>query len=240
VWAGVLAAFVAAAAMAAPKLTLPEESFDFGFVPQHAKVSHVFWLKSTGDDSLKILKVIPGCGCTKAPLDKQEMAAGDSTQLEVIFSTGNYTRKVTKRPKIQTNEGPPDRFVSILCNVETHPDSSYPLVIDPYKLDMTQLGDKVRDEMSFTIKNVTDQKLALSVVSLPANFFRLEIPASVAPGATVEGKLKLDKSAIDQDFEKSFTLELSDAGHTRFTVPVKRVVRPSGDNGVAASEDNDQ
>lgn len=44
----------------APELTLPETSFDFGFVPQNAKISHVFWLYSTGDDTLKVIRVKPG------------------------------------------------------------------------------------------------------------------------------------------------------------------------------------
>jgi hypothetical protein len=45
---------------AAPRLTLPETSFDFGYVPQHSKISHKFWLISSGDDSLKIIKIVPG------------------------------------------------------------------------------------------------------------------------------------------------------------------------------------
>ena len=45
---------------AAPRLTIPESAFNFGYVPQNSKISHVFWLYSTGDDSLKILKVVPG------------------------------------------------------------------------------------------------------------------------------------------------------------------------------------
>lgn len=51
---------VAGLANAVPRLTIDESSFDFGFAPQHSKVSHVFWLKSTGDDTLKILNVKPG------------------------------------------------------------------------------------------------------------------------------------------------------------------------------------
>ncbi len=47
-------------AFAAPRLTIPETDFNFGNVPQNAKISHIFWLHSTGDDSLKILKVVPG------------------------------------------------------------------------------------------------------------------------------------------------------------------------------------
>jgi len=54
------ALLVAGQTTAAPRLTMPETSFDFGFVPQNAKISHVFWLHSTGDDSLKIVQVVPG------------------------------------------------------------------------------------------------------------------------------------------------------------------------------------
>jgi hypothetical protein len=45
---------------AGAKLTIPQPEFDFGYVPQASKISHDFWLYSTGDDTLKILKVNPG------------------------------------------------------------------------------------------------------------------------------------------------------------------------------------
>ncbi|MFH1687888.1 MAG: hypothetical protein ABIE70_10270 [bacterium] len=45
---------------AAPRMTVDEPHFNFGFAPQNSKVSHVFWLKSTGDDTLRILNVKPG------------------------------------------------------------------------------------------------------------------------------------------------------------------------------------
>lgn len=44
----------------APRMTMPESVFNFGYAPQNSKISHEFWLYSTGDDSLRILKVIPG------------------------------------------------------------------------------------------------------------------------------------------------------------------------------------
>jgi hypothetical protein len=55
---GILA--IAGAASAAPRLTIPVGEFDFGFVPQNSSISHVFWLHSSGEDSLKIVRVSPG------------------------------------------------------------------------------------------------------------------------------------------------------------------------------------
>ncbi|UCC45274.1 MAG: hypothetical protein JSU65_04975 [Candidatus Zixiibacteriota bacterium] len=51
---------LSAAAQGAPRLIIDSADFNFGFVPQNSKISHIFWLKSAGDDSLKILKVVPG------------------------------------------------------------------------------------------------------------------------------------------------------------------------------------
>ena len=51
---------LASQVFAVPKMLIQDDSFDFGFIPQDSKVSHVFWLKSVGDDTLKILKVTPG------------------------------------------------------------------------------------------------------------------------------------------------------------------------------------
>ena len=51
---------LATSLLGAPRLTIPESSFDFGYVPQNSSISHEFWLYSEGDDSLKILKVLPG------------------------------------------------------------------------------------------------------------------------------------------------------------------------------------
>jgi hypothetical protein len=51
---------LAGSILAAPRLVIPETEFDFGFVPQQSKITHYFWLESKGDDSLKIIQVVPG------------------------------------------------------------------------------------------------------------------------------------------------------------------------------------
>ncbi len=55
-----LAASFVATASAESNLTIEQSSFDFGYAPQKSKLSHIFWLKSTGTDLLKIAKIVPG------------------------------------------------------------------------------------------------------------------------------------------------------------------------------------
>jgi hypothetical protein len=162
------------------------------------------------------------------------LAVGDSTGLEIIFKTGKYKSRVSKRPAIQTNEGPPDKYVQISTYIVERPDSTFPVVIEPYKLDLSQFSEKVIDERNFTINNVSDQKLELTLVTAPADFLEVSLPKSIDPGKSVTGKLKLKKSAHDDSFEKSFTFEVKnsgDQGTARFTVPVKRTLQlTSADN----------
>jgi hypothetical protein len=226
-------ALLAALAQAAPRLTITDGEFDFGFAPQNSQVTHVFWLHSTGDDSLKIVKVTPGCGCTQAPLQKENLAAGDSTQLEVVFSTGLYSNRVTKTPRIATNEGPPDKMVRITTDVVTNPDSTYPVVIHPYKLDLSQFGAKVRDEIKFTIRNMSDQTLSPTLVYSPADFLEVTLPKRIAAGKTAEGIVRVRKEHLDKPFIKSFTLQMDDEKRSRFTVPVTRSQRSEGAPTVA-------
>ncbi|UCD63287.1 MAG: hypothetical protein JSW34_11130 [Candidatus Zixiibacteriota bacterium] len=134
---------------------------------------------------------------------------------------------MTKRPKIVTNEGPPDKRVSIMAYITKRPDSTYPAVIKPYKLDLTQFGEKVRDEVTFRITNVSDQDLDVSMVAYDGDYFEVELPGTISPGEWGEAKLKLVEEALDKEFEKSFTICVGDELNTRFTVPVKRKLRPS-------------
>ena len=204
-------------------LEIPTKTFDFGYVPQQSTISTDFWLKSSGQSDLRILKVIPGCGCTKAPLEKDVLAPGDSTRLEVIFSSKRFTNRVTKHPRIQTNAG--DEQVEFMATVVRRPDSTYPLVIKPYKLDLTAPEGQERDQITFSLQNVSDQPLSLSMIASRKELFSVSLPDQIPAGGKVEATLKLTPEGAAKDFEKSFTFEVSDATTSRYTVPVKRTLR---------------
>lgn len=156
------------------------------------------------------------------------LAVGDSTRLDIIFDTKTYTDRVTKQPRIETNEGKPDKFVRISAQVVRRPDSTYPLVIKPYKLDISQFGEKRRDEMKFTVSNMSDKPLNLTRIAVPNDLLELSLPASVEAGKSVEGSIKLKPEAAEKSFEASMTLEVNDEAKSRFTVPIKRTRRVPG------------
>ena len=202
-------------------MVIEESSFDFGYVPQKSKVSHVYWLKSAGDDDLKILKVTPGCGCTKAPLESSEIAVGDSTRLEIIFSTKTYKKQISKSPRIQTNEGPPEKRVTFRTFVVDDATATYPLVLKPFKIDFTSQTGKP-NELRFIITNVSDKDLNLKLIDYPERFLSIDLPDKVHKHSSSSGMVKLVDNIESDKFFKSFTIEVDDENKTRFTIPVSK------------------
>ncbi len=153
------------------------------------------------------------------------LAVGDSTRLEIIFHTKRYKSRITKRPSIKTNEGPPNKHVQIITQVTDRPDSTYPIIIQPYKLDLSQFSEKVIKKKKFMITNASDQKLKVSLISMPEDLFEIKLPKSIKPGKSAKGELVLRSEALGDSFEKSVTIEVvgvQDSDTTRFTIPVKR------------------
>ena len=109
----------------------------------------------------------------------------------------------------------------------------------PYKIDLTQFGSKVRDEVIFKITNVSDMRLNTSMLSIADDYFEVELPETLPAGETKEAKLRLKKDALGKEFEKSFTFQLNDPEKTRFTMPVKRNLRPAIGQDQTVSEDAD-
>lgn len=207
---------------AAPKSAFSEMSYDFGFVPQHAKISHNFVISSVGSDSLKIVKVIPGCGCTKAPLDKSDLAVGESTNLEIIFDTRSYTNIVKKAPRVLTNEVPQQKQITFTANVVKDPSTTSPVVIKPYKLDLSMMASGKNNTFDFKIENVSDSPVSLKLISYPEKTFAVELPKSIEAGKTGKGTITLVNADDIGKLEKSFTFETNDGSTNRFTVPVYR------------------
>ncbi len=203
-------------------LSLEQDSFDFGIVPNNAKTSHTFWLKSTGDDTLKILKIIPGCGCTQVPLSKKEIAPGDSSALEIIFSSGQRNGKTVKHPSILTNESIGRRKLTFNANITHSPDTITPVKFTPYKLFVSKAGEVDIKETTFAIENVSGNDILIKLVSTPPEIFTIDIPNEIKAGESGEGKILVNEAFLSKSFEKSITFEVNDDQKTRITIPVVR------------------
>jgi hypothetical protein len=84
-------------------------------MPLKAKIQ----LKNTGNDILKIAEVKPGCGCTTAPLDKNELKPGEIATMDVTLTIGgNSSQMVSKSIRIASNDpDEPNKMLFLKANI---------------------------------------------------------------------------------------------------------------------------
>jgi hypothetical protein len=216
---------IAASLSATPKMEFVDNSFDFGRVYQGKVVTHSFWIRSTGDDTLRILEVKPGCGCTQIPVTDSILAPGDSVRLGIIFNTRRFSGAVTKRPSIITNASEKRVFLNLYANVLMVKDDPGILSIKPHLLDVSQFGDKQRRKAKFLIENTKDEDVTLGLIDGSGKGFEIRLPDKIKAGETVEGQIIVDEDRIESSFEESITFELDDVLRSRYTLPIERKYR---------------
>ncbi|MFT6036259.1 MAG: hypothetical protein ACI9XJ_001837 [Marivirga sp.] len=88
----------------APHITFDEEEFDFDRVNEGDSLVHSFVFKNIGGSPLNIRKIKSSCDCTISELDKNDIAAGESSTIKVIFNTLQRRGPQVKRITLFTND----------------------------------------------------------------------------------------------------------------------------------------
>jgi hypothetical protein len=209
------------------RLVIPETDFRFGYAPQNAKIAHNYWLKNEGPDSLRLIDVRPGCGCTKAPLTKRILAAGDSTNVELVFSTGMYSSKTQKSATVvaDANQTVPNLTFSAFPTKNV--DSLKPFIVMPPLVNLDSLKDAGKSgSVEVRVKNTSTSPINLKLVSTPDKWFTVEVPGgSIAPGSDEVISVRFTSDIADTVLTKSFTIEASDSALTRYSVPIQKAMR---------------
>lgn len=95
--------FFVSAALAAPELSVEQDSFFFGNISQGKKVQHSFVIKNTGDAPLQIKRLKASCGCTAATPSSSVIAPGKTGEIKVVFDSSNFFGRVQKTVALETN-----------------------------------------------------------------------------------------------------------------------------------------
>ncbi len=204
------------------KALVVEPTFNFGYIPQQAKVSHTYWVSNLGTDTLRIFNVRPGCGCTKAPQTTFAAAPDDSLPIELVFDTGRRSRDQLKSTKVTCNDPGKSQFdLQLSAYVYTEKDTTQPIAItenNVLKLTTDDLGKAV--PVRFT--NESKEPLSVTLVDYPSELVSITTPsAPVAPGKSGEIRVKVNSKLDRNNYQKSFTFEVSDKAKTRYSVPIR-------------------
>jgi hypothetical protein len=163
-------------------------------------------------------------------LDKKELAVGDSTRVELIFSTGHYSSSVRKSARIMCNSAGTIPRLTVAADVRKNMDSLETYTVEPYKidLDLDRPEDQKHEwEYEFVLKNLSDTELSFTIISKPDGYCEIDFPEGkgIKPGKDKKFKIKFEKDIADDIFAKSFTIEASDEKQTRMTIPFVKSMR---------------
>jgi len=211
-----------------PRIFLPQTEWDFGYIPQGSSVSHIFWIKNTGDDTLQILKVRSGCTCTYAPLNKDILAPQESTYLEAIFNSRNYEGLKNMTIAIFSTDTSTISDVYFSVNVE----NEIPLVqINPHqiKFDSSEIGENPQRKAVITNKSNTVLHIAIAEEPEEIVDYKL-VHKDLSPKEEAELIFSIAPKGSPGSFQTNLTLDFFEGSpgqgekKLRYTLPISGTI----------------
>jgi hypothetical protein len=87
-----------------PRIVFDQPIHDFGEVKRGAPVEHSFIFTNTGAETLQVLEVKPGCGCTTTSTWDKEVPAGKTGRIPVQFNSAGFSGQVHKTVTVLFND----------------------------------------------------------------------------------------------------------------------------------------
>lgn len=204
-----------------PHIEVSSDYFYFGYMPINAIVQHIYWVRNTGNDTLRIIAVKPGCGCTTAPLSKDAIAPGDSAELKVVFDSKNMLGGMVKNIDIFSND-PGQQSMSIKFFAQVNREHEF-VRAEPNVLRFSKFGTKDGKLIkTVDIANKFDSDIEISLIELPSSKFKIDKKsAKVRPGETATFTIEQLQAVVDEnDVLASVTFEFAGKETDRITVPL--------------------
>jgi hypothetical protein len=208
-------------ASAKEALVVSGDNFDFGYVPYHTLIKHRAVLVNQCDTVIKIIKVIPGCGCTQIPMTKDQLAPGESLAVEMILDTGKIRLGFfQKAPVFLTDNRETPRVTVNLSGINLKPDDPPPpIILSPRTLEFRSSQPDYVGAIEITNKG---QKNATARLVTGSEYVTIELPiVQIAPGRKQSMTVKLKPGAVKIDkLDESITIVFNDNRQSRFTIPI--------------------
>lgn len=170
---------------------------------------------------------------------KSELAVGDSTWIELIFTTGSNKGTVSKSAKVTTNDTIVGGVsISFKVDAAEPTDSVLKLAAQPYQLDFGPIEQKRRPKLETEITNRSQEEIELQVVAFPPDYFKkVELSDDdLKPGDDTKLKVELTKEREEEQFRKTITIEgRSRVNNSKFRLSIP-VIKGIGEEGAAKKE----
>ncbi len=211
----------ASGAFAEDVVTFDHTEFNFGQMRANNFASHTFWIHASGQDTIVIDTVIPGCGCTSIPLSKNVLAPGDSVAFEILFDSKDLIGSVAKKPGFRLQGDSATYSFKFYASILTKEVQFFPLAIMPSVMALQEKPARSGAEFPFQIHNSSDEDIKIDIVDYPSGIFKFSLPDSIPAEGTITGHFSLLPGfPEDEDIYKSVTFEVNNSELYRLTTPI--------------------
>lgn len=169
-----------------PKLEIiGGDTYDWGKVtPKESPLKAKIEIKNTGTEKLLINEVKPACGCTSAPLEKNELAPGEVTHIDISLNIGAGAHDLTKTVRITSNDPKENNKIlylkaKVFQAIEVNP--------TPY-FTFNEMKVGTESTSGLKVKNNTEKAVTISNFEItPADLsFNLKEPIELLPGKEID------------------------------------------------------
>ena len=145
-----------------PEVVFDSLNYDGGEVVEGAKVAHIFKFVNKGKKVLTI-SVRSTCGCTVAKLAKKEYAPGESGEVNVVFNSHGYSKNVTKRIIVTTNDPLKSKiYLTIKTFVKKY------IEVSPGLINFQDVTYNSKKTVSVFFKGIVEKNFRITGIDIPA------------------------------------------------------------------------
>lgn len=197
--------------LAQPQINFPDGTvLDWSIVrPKDHPLNGRMTIKNIGNDTLKIVNVQPTCGCTYAPLSKNLLLPGESTDLVITLSISNFEGPISKHIRIYSNDPKHSLMdVELKANIEREVFVSPSNMVSFTDLRVGQTGKQFLNITNKTGKNVkifiasispseVQVKIKDGTIIKPGDVYPLELSITPQQEGILKGRILLQTDNVD-------------------------------------------
>lgn len=205
-----------------PRIQFAELVHDFGKIEAGAVMWHSFVFTNTGNATLTITDVRPGCGCTTAGTWDREVEPGKTGSIPLKFNSTDFSGSVAKSATITCNDPTQGNiYLQLKATI------SRPVEVTPATVYFSLSAEAATNETrAVRIVSNLETPLTLSAPECTNQAFRTEL-ATITPGKEFELRVTAQPRPGVTREQGSVTLRTSATNSPLLTIPVYANVQPA-------------
>lgn len=217
------------------KIVFEEDGYKFGEVEEGEAARHVFTFRNEGDAPLRVLSVVPSCGCTTPDWTEEAVAPGETGAITVVYDS--YGRPGPFQKSIAVRSDGEPRLTTLYISGEVIPPpledtaAQGNLLIERPVVDVGTVPQGRDVWHTFRVKNTGAQPIRIREAQVPGEHLHVQIPAHpVLTNDVAEVNVLVNTTALEagRAFDYPLTLTTDDAAQPEKSLRLKGMLAPGG------------